>query len=170
MECGFADKGICPCSVGIRDAPRCGIQRKAVLFRVSCSLYRQSRQQTECQPCQHKCHDAPPPSAYFCCLSAPFCPHTPPSHPEKCMHKQRTEEPKQKAEPPHKFLCSGSGFGLHNFTDQRRKKLPMRSSRLFFLGAVTVTAGFAAGLGAAGALGAGCAARGLLFSICSSAS
>ena len=61
-------------------------------------------------------------------------------------------------------------WGVLSVSYPRRKKLPMRSSRLFFLGAATVTTGFAAGYGASGALGAGCAERGLLFSICSSAS
>ena len=169
MKRRFAGKGVCPRAVGVRDAPRRGIQRKTVLFRVPRGLHRQSRQQAEYQSCQHQRHNATMPSAYFCCLSAPFCPHTlsPPILKSVCTSNGR-ENINKKAEPPHKFLRSSSVFGLHDFTDQRRKKLPMRSSRLFFLGAVTT--GFTTGRGAAGALEAGCAARGLLFSICSSAS
>ena len=93
--------------------------------------------------------------------------HRPPIPNSVCTSNGR-ENINKKTEPPHKFLRSSSVFGLHDFTDQRWKKFPMRSSRLFFLGAMTT--GFTAGRGAAGALGAGCAARGLLFSICSSAS
>ena len=82
MKRRFAGKGVCPRAVGVRDAPRRSIQRKAILFGIPRSLHRQSRQQAECQPRQHQCHDAPPPSAYFCCLSAPFCPHTLSPYPE----------------------------------------------------------------------------------------
>ena len=94
MERRLAGKGVCPRAVGVRDSPRRGIQRKAILFRIPRGLHRQSRQQAEYQPCQHKCHDAPSPSAQLCCLSAPFCPHTPPPYPEKCMHKRQAGEHK----------------------------------------------------------------------------
>ena len=76
MERRLAGKGVYPRAVGVRDAPRRSIQWKVILFGIPRGLHRQSRQQAEYQPRQHQCHDATTPSAYFFCLSAPFCPHT----------------------------------------------------------------------------------------------
>lgn len=167
MKRSFAGKGVDPLAIDIRDAPHRSIQRKTVLFRIPRGLHGSAASRQSASPASTSATTPHRRLRIFAACPPRFARiHCPPILKSVCTSGR--QENTNKKEPPHKFLRSSSGFCLYDFTDQRRKKLPMRSSRLFFLGAVTT--GFTAGRGAAGALGAGCVARGLLFSICSSAS